>query len=331
MTALSTASSDNVSLVGRNRMRDMRLIRAPIWVRLVARVVSRLPLGRYRAINYICRRPGPAFRMQMTKELGGFSFRCDLRDSIAREVCFTGRYEPQETALVQTILKPGMCFVDVGANWGYFTLLAAGQVGRKGIVVSLEPDPRLFPVLAENIAINELSQATALQVAAGSDSGWLTLVGFDESKGNFGLSRVLGTSHETDPLFRVAARRLDAVFQQLRLEAVDLLKMDIEGAEGLALQGLHKSLASHRIRRLLLELHPAQLAEHGQNPIDLIVHLRQFGYVPWRIDHSERVNRSAAYQRRIDLRQVLTPLEITAPLDRWPHILCVLRGLDPLF
>src|SRR5262245_56723365 len=121
---------------------------APPWVRLAARVIRRLPAGRYRAMNQIHRLSQSAFWMRSPKRLGGWSFQCDLRDSIAREVCFTGRYEPQETALVQAILKPGMSFVDVGANWGYFTLLAAHKVGVKGRVVSLEPDPRLFPVLA---------------------------------------------------------------------------------------------------------------------------------------------------------------------------------------
>ena len=63
--------------------------------------------------------------MRLPWDAGGYWFECDPRDAIAREVCFTGRYEPQETALVRTILRPGMSFVDVGANWGYFTLLAA--------------------------------------------------------------------------------------------------------------------------------------------------------------------------------------------------------------
>ena len=149
--------------------------------------------------------------------------------------------------LVQAILKPGMSFVDVGANWGYFTLLAAHQVGSGGRVVSLEPDPRLFPVLAGNIAMNHLSQAIALRVAAGSEPGWLTLAGFDEATGNFGLSRVVGSNHENGPLFRVAARPLDAILQETGLETVDLLKMDIEGAEGLAFQGLEQSLAQRRV------------------------------------------------------------------------------------
>src|SRR5262249_13205461 len=127
---------------------------APAWVRMAKTLISQLPAGRYRAINCICHRPPPAFLTQMPEDLGGDSFECDLRDAISREVCFTGRYEPQETALVRSILRPGMSFVDVGANWGYFTLLAAHLVGKGGRVISLEPDPRLFPILQRNVTRN---------------------------------------------------------------------------------------------------------------------------------------------------------------------------------
>src|SRR5437899_2146086 len=220
----------------------MNIRPAPLWIRLAARVIRRMPAGRYRAMNRISRHSREPFWIRTPKALGAWRFRCDLRDSIAREVCFTGQYEPQETALVRAILKPGMTFVDVGANWGYFTMLAAHRVERKGRVISLEPDPRLFPVLMENIDANHLSQVTSFQTAAANQCGWLTLAGFDESGGNFGLSRVVGRYQESDRKFRVAAQSLDEIFRQENLEAVDLVKMDIEGAEGLALQGMQDSL-----------------------------------------------------------------------------------------
>lgn len=150
------------------------LLPAPAWVRLAAVVIRHLPAARYRIMHRLCRQPPPSFLMSMPEDAGGYSFYCDLRDTISREVCFAGQYEPQETALVRSILRPGMSFVDIGANWGYFTLLAASLVGPDGIVLSLEPDPRLFPILQENLKRNHLDQVTALQVAAARDSGTLT-------------------------------------------------------------------------------------------------------------------------------------------------------------
>src|SRR5437867_7825119 len=160
-------------------------------------------------MNRICPHSLEAFWMRPPQALGGWGFRCDLRDSIAREVCFTGRYEPQETALVRAILRPGMTFLDVGANWGYFTLAAAHLVGETGRVVSLEPDPRLFAVLRANLADNRLGHVVALPVAAAEQPGWLTLAGYDEEDGNFGLSRLVTRAATGARAFRVAARPLD--------------------------------------------------------------------------------------------------------------------------
>ena len=304
-------------------MSESILQTAPAWVRLAARLIRWMPAGRYRAIERLCRRPPKQFRMRMPRALGGQWFWCDLRDSIAREVCFTGRYEPQETAVVRAVLKSGMTFVDVGANWGYFTLLAAYLVGANGRILSLEPDPRLFRILQANVAMNQLRQVQALQLAAGAVSGWLTLAGFDETHGNFGLSRVVQDEADHSNLFRVPAQPLDHVMAEAGLEVVDLLKMDIEGAEGFALLGMREALSHRRVRRLLLELHPHQLVEHGRTAAEIIQQLRECGYVGWRIDHSSQGNRRAAYHRHTSLREILRLLDPSRGLDPWPHLMWV--------
>lgn len=303
---------------------------APAWVRLASRLIRRLPAGRYRAINRICRRPPSAFLMQMPEDLGGYSFTCDLRDTISREVCFTGRYEPQETALVRAILLPGMSFVDVGGNWGYYTLLAAYLVGKRGRVVSLEPDPRLYAVLRENVVRNKLDQVTVLEVAAASGAGQLTLAGFDETCDNFGRSRVVNNSGARGRFFQVRSDSLDHILDEHKLDSIDLMKIDIEGSEGFALTGLANSLLNLRVKRLLLELHPSQLAEHGQSAGEVIKQLHDVHYCAWTIDFSRAVSRRAAYSKRLDAGALLRRLDTRAPLDVWPHLLWVMPGLEPL-
>src|SRR5215210_1011896 len=122
----------------------------------MSRVVPRLPMGRYWLVHQLRRVAAPPFAMRLPPSLGGFAFHCDTRDSVAREVCFTGRYEPQETQLASRMLRPGDVFVDVGANWGYFSLAAAHWVGPRGTVIAFEPEPRLFELLAGNVAANRL-------------------------------------------------------------------------------------------------------------------------------------------------------------------------------
>ena len=157
-------------------------------------------------------------------------------DVMSREVCFTGCYEPQETLLVREILKPGMTFVDVGANWGYFTLLAAHLVGPQGTVVALEPDPRMFARLAANVSRNGYRNVTLHQFAAAAADDHLPLQAYDEAAGNFGLSRLLPGSTDAGAV-SVRTRPLDSVLDDLGLGLVDLLKMDSRGGGGIGAAG----------------------------------------------------------------------------------------------
>lgn len=309
-------------------MRESALRPAPAWVRLAATVIRRLPAGRYRAIHRLCRRPPPAFLMRLPDEIGGSGFYCDLRDTISREVCFTGQYEPQETALVRSILRPGMTFVDVGANWGYFTLLAASLVGPAGCVLSLEPDPRLYPMLQDNVGRGALRQVVVSQLAAGHEAGTSTLAGYSENGGNFGVSRIVANSDGEECVFQVRSDSLDRILKQHEFSSIDLMKMDIEGAEAFAIAGLEDSLAEKRVKRLLLELHPVELAEHGSAVSVIVQKLQSAGYTGWTIDHSPAATRRAAYNKAMNIKTLLRPVVPSDKHDAWPHQLWLAPNVE---
>ena len=168
----------------------------------------------------------------MPADLGSLWFRCDLRDRMMREVCFTGRYEPQETALLQLLLRSGMTFVDVGANWGYFSLAAARMVGPAGRVVSVEADPRACRTLRANVARNTLDAVAVVEMAASDRSGTLQLQEYEADASDSGSYGVTSTTTVVGGgrAFTVAARALDDVLDEAGVDRVDLLKMDIEGA-----------------------------------------------------------------------------------------------------
>jgi FkbM family methyltransferase len=212
-----------------------------------------------------------------------------------------------------------MSFVDVGANWGYFTLLAANLVGPTGRVLSLEPDPRLFTALEENIQRSRLDHVVALQLAAASEPSRLTLAGYDERSDNFGVSHIVTGSSEGKGLFQVHADSLDRLLKEHNLDSVDLMKMDIEGGEALALPGLEESLQKHRVKRLLLELHPHQIVELGGSVTAVMGQLEMAGYTARTIDHSFQATRRAAYTKSNDPTSWLRPFTIFDRLDAWPH------------
>jgi FkbM family methyltransferase len=304
-----------------SQMAEKALPIAPAWVRMAAKFSPYLPAGRYVAMNRISQRPPEAFLMTLPADMGGSLYECDLRDSIAREACFTGRYEPLETAILRNLLEPGMTFVDVGANWGYFTLLASSCVGESGRVVSLEPDPRLFRILQENVTRNGLAQVVPLQLAAADAAGVLDLQACEISGGNWGLSKLVDSTKATGNIFQVLARPLDVVLDDLGIEHVDLLKMDIEGAEEIALHGMSVGLAEYRYRRIILEVHPALLTERGSSTEKVIALLRDIGYKGEWIDHSPPGAKRAAYTRSLSIDEFMHPLDSRPFVDAWPHIL----------
>lgn len=295
---------------------------APLWARVAAGIIRRAPAGRYRAMMAVSRHAPAPFWTRLPGDLGRWRFCCDLRDGLMAEAYLTGRYEPQETALVQRMLEPGMTFVDVGANWGYFTLLACGEVGASGRVISIEADPRAADALRTNLAANGLERARVFTVAAAARPGTLSMQDYQpeaDALGNFGVAQT-STLTPGGRTFDVAARPLDDVLDEAEIEAIDVLKIDIEGGEAGALAGLTRRLQSRRVARILLELHAYHLRDLGSSVADVVSTLRAFGYHGWRIDHSPDAHRRAAAPG-LNPADLLSPLGAADALDAWPHVL----------
>src|ERR1700730_16140389 len=101
--------------------------------------------GKARLLHGLCSREG-----EHEAEVFGYKIKLDLADYIQRSI-YLRTFEPRESALIRHYLKPGMTFVDVGANVGYYTLLAASLVGRRGRVLAFEPSPYVFERLVETM------------------------------------------------------------------------------------------------------------------------------------------------------------------------------------
>jgi FkbM family methyltransferase len=306
---------------------DAPLRSAPRWIGAAAAVIRRLPAGRHRAMTLVARLAPAPFWARLPRDLGDVEFRCDLRDALMREACLTGRYEPHETAILKHVLRPGMTFVDVGANWGYFTLAGAFLVGPTGRVVSVEADPRACWTVQSNLDRNAQANVALHNIAAFDAIGTLHLHSYEpraRESGNFGVGRA--TNPAGGRAFDIPARPIDDVLDEHRLDRIDLLKMDIEGGEASALAGLNRRLDAGRIDRILLEIHPHELAQLGSSVDHVLAHLRSRRYAGWKIDHT-RAPHAAAATGRMDARSLLTPLG-DGPLGDWPHVLWLREGLS---
>ena len=303
----------------------VRLGSAPGWVTAAALVVPHLPFARYRLMSRLRRFAAAPFQMRFPADLGGGLFHCDLRDATAAEVCFTGRYEPQETQLLQDLLRPGDVFVDVGANWGYYTLAAAHLVGSSGRVVAFEPEPRLFALLSSNIEMNGLGHVIHQPLAVGASVERVPFSAFKAEDGNWGVSRAVGHDRAMVVDFEIDSVPLDAALDAASVDEVQLVKIDVEGAETGVLAGMERGLAAGRYRYVMLECHPGLLAERGASEMDCATSLAAAGYRLWLIAQSPSMHRRAARQR-VPPSELLRSYRAGEPMGEWPHLLAAAPG-----
>ncbi len=178
----------------------------------------------------------------LTRLLEGPKIYVDTRDvGIASHLMLEGQWEPWVARVVMSYVKPGMRVCDIGANFGYYTLLMAKAVGQSGRVFSAEINPRLLELLRKSISVNGFQdQVTLLDVAAWDSNESLSFT-FDEnySGGGYVQSRTTGEAVTSQ---HVQAQRLDTLIEG----PVDVIKIDIEGAEERALRGLERTIDASR-------------------------------------------------------------------------------------
>lgn len=234
-----------------------------------------VPYGRWRLVKHFL----PALR-ENGKELGecvvhtrySFKYKADLGDWLGQYVYLTGVYEPATARVIAELLKPGDTFIDVGANSGFFTLLASIQVGAAGRVLSFEPVPSMRKRLLDNIALNAMGNISVHDVALSNAEGILPL--FEGPKGHKGISS-LRQIVNSEATIEVKTRPLDTFGDEL--SAVKLIKIDVEGAEQLVLEGMTNILDRYH-PYIVVEITDEYLHAFGHTAIQLASHLTGNGY-----------------------------------------------------
>ena len=162
-----------------------------------------------------------------------------------------------------TFFKPpkNSTLIDIGAHAGSFTLKMAKKMDR---VVAIEPNPRTFRFLLQNIKLNKLDNVVAINAAVSDREGTTRLFLRDASH----LSSIMFHANEG---VQVATETLDGIVKRLDLSQVSFIKLDAEGAESIVLQGAKKTLESNR-PNIAMEIHSQSEAE------DISRLLRSMGY-----------------------------------------------------
>ena len=195
----------------------------------------------------------------------------------SRSVFVTGRDEPNEFCLLSRLLKPGMTFIDIGANMGLYTLFAAHRVGESGCVLAIEPSTREMQILKDTVEQNALRNVKFYPMALSDRASEVELLVAGLQNSGHNTLGAFGYNTTLDHKEKARAMRLDELVQSETLSRVDVVKMDIEGAELAALRGAGETLERFR-PVVLLELSDRALQHQSSRSADGFALLTQHRY-----------------------------------------------------
>ncbi len=210
--------------------------------------------------------------------IGDVSFLFDVSDFTSRPWIFHGRlFEPETTRSLLATLKPGQTVFDIGANRGYVTLIAALKVGASGRVHSFEPNPKVRAELSEHVQMNRVADRVTICSDALSDLAGQDVTFYVSTlESNTGLSSLTPSAEllnsqalSPDHTITVRTNTLDQYVELHDLTApIDLIKIDVEGAELMVLNGAERTLRERPPRRWIIETEPGSkacrlLTSHG--------------------------------------------------------------------
>jgi FkbM family methyltransferase len=181
-----------------------------------------------------------------------------------------GLYEPEKTKAVQDLLRPTETFIDVGSNKGDFALLASKIVGREGRVICVEPEPTNFGWIQRSIELNGYKNIQLSNVAL-SDHGGESLV-YLGSKSGFN-TQLSGAPERDQGSIKVRTRTLDSLLPELGAGPVNVLKIDVEGAELQVLKGATETIKNNPQILVLLDIHTFL----GVDPVEVFDCLSSLG------------------------------------------------------
>ncbi|MFL5810839.1 MAG: FkbM family methyltransferase, partial [Flavisolibacter sp.] len=202
------------------------------------------------------------------------------QDLLQQQILWYGFYEKKYVMTWERLIEKNSIILDIGANIGYYSLVAAGKAVN-GHVYAFEPSSESYDQLQRNIAVNKLANITAFKRAVFNSSEERTL--FISEKTNIGmggLSTPVNFSGETE---QVETIQIDQWIEMQKINKIDFIKIDIEGAEYDALKGMRKLLEKYR-PTIFVEIFDPLLLRFGHNHLDVYQLLNDLDYQAFDVD-----------------------------------------------
>ena len=221
------------------------------------------------------------------RTINGSIISANTRDTVGQYIFYFGVWEPNLTHWLRRRLLPGDVFVDVGANVGYFTLLASQLVGDSGKVIAVEAHPAIFASLQLNLRKNRTPNVRAVNCAVWDTEQMITVYTNPEDlPGQTTVSAAWADKYHLQPQSQVSASPLSAILQPEEIKAARVIKIDVEGAEWQVVSGMKSIMTSCRDDvEIALEVNRKALEAEGKTPQNMLDLFREWGFHPYRIEN----------------------------------------------
>jgi FkbM family methyltransferase len=252
---------------------------------------------------------------------GGTRLCVYLGNDLSRQIYVAGCIDPNEFAFLDRFLQPSMVLIDAGANEGIYTVFAAKRVGPEGTVWAFEPSRRELARLERNLELNNLSaRIFPLALADYNGQTEMTIAGYGH-EGQNTLSQNTFASIEVARKERIEVARLDDLVDRNPLPRLDLIKVDVEGAELRLLQGASQTLRRYR-PVVLLEVCENSLRNQGSSREELMEFLKAQAYATCLFDpHTGLPTKAIAGAYGDNMLAVPTEMSLPDSVYRpWPEI-----------
>ncbi|PKV87009.1 FkbM family methyltransferase [Streptomyces sp. TLI_146] len=221
-------------------------------------------------------------RRRVVRTRFGARFAVDTTDLIQRYLYMYGVWEPHMTRWLERRLRPGDTFIDVGANIGYYSVLASRLVGAEGRVVAVEASPTFHRRVLQHARLNDCGNIRAVNSAVSDRNQTLRFI--LASSRNMGATSTVPYEGPAESTFEIESRPLPEILAPREVADARVIKIDVEGAEGSVVRGLAPLLDKLRPdAEITVEVTPHRMRQLGDDVTELLTTMREHGFHTYRL------------------------------------------------
>ena len=244
----------------------------------------------------------------------GFAMYLDRHDMVISPILLRDKiWEPFETEVFMREVKYGDVVLDIGANMGYYTLLASKIIGNNAKIYAFEPDPGNFSLLKKNMKANNIKNVVLEQKAVSNETGKIKLYSCSDNKGDHRIY----DSHDGRRALDIRAVSMDDYFKDYK-GVINFIKMDIQGAEIGALQGMQALLAKNKPLKMITEYWPNGLRRFGADHEGYLKMILACGFEMFEISEENKTLESTTIPRLLET--------YTVGKDNFTNLLCIRKA-----